>query len=75
MSTISTTAATARGLYSAFEDDLITAMSMALFLSRALDSMPDLDKDEAEGAGRVARAIYDRLDGIKGEILNAVGPS
>jgi hypothetical protein len=75
MSTISTTAATARGLYSAFEDDLITAMSMALFLSRALDSMPDLDKDEAEGAGRVARAIYDRLDGIKGEMLNAVGPS
>lgn len=75
MSTISNTDATVRGLYSAFEDDLIAAMSMTLFLSRALDSMPDLDKEEAEGAGRVVRAIYDRLDGIKGEMLNAVGPS
>lgn len=75
MSTDSTTTITVRELYSAFEDDLVYAMSMTLFLSRALDAMPDLDKEEAEGAGRIARAILDRLDGIKGECLNAIGPS
>lgn len=75
MSTDSTTTITVRELYSAFEDDLVYAMSMTLFLSRALDAMPDLDKEEAEGAGRIARAIFDRIEGVKGECLNAIGPN
>jgi hypothetical protein len=72
----STTETTASALYDEIESDLIAAMLIATFLSRALDSMSDLDKKEAEGAGRVVDTIYDLLNGIKDKCLNATpGPS
>lgn len=69
MTTTNLKEVSAREAYNKVEADIWAAINMATFLAHALDSMPDMDFVEAQGAAVAVTAIRDRVQAVKDSLL------